>query len=275
MGGHGGLNILPQKRWNVYNYDNRERVRRDEEEAAQEEYIRKQAARQRDAEVRLEKLREVARGRKGLVGKQIEFRDAGIGEEGVGTRDGRSAADNTHVVGVAAMAGSSETERSGHINFFEGGFEGDSLGTGGSKNEAETGEEKKKKGGGATMRRIMREASNYAKHKTKKVAEPEDERYRLGYGSVEKDSKRPWYLTKSSFINEPVDDAREGRRSEEASEVGSGKRKKSLDELREERLTRERQERERAQRLLFPRSGGSQAGRKNIPYYNSSFGNAR
>jgi len=23
MGGHGGLNILPQKKWNVYNYDNK------------------------------------------------------------------------------------------------------------------------------------------------------------------------------------------------------------------------------------------------------------
>lgn len=23
MGGHGGLNILPQKKWNVYNWDNR------------------------------------------------------------------------------------------------------------------------------------------------------------------------------------------------------------------------------------------------------------
>lgn len=29
MGGHGGLNILPQKRWNVYNHDNREKVDRD------------------------------------------------------------------------------------------------------------------------------------------------------------------------------------------------------------------------------------------------------
>ncbi|KAK1584296.1 hypothetical protein Q3G72_031664 [Acer saccharum] len=35
MGGHGGLNILPQKRWNVYNYENREKVRQDEEAAAQ------------------------------------------------------------------------------------------------------------------------------------------------------------------------------------------------------------------------------------------------
>lgn len=29
MGGHGGLNILPQKKWNVYNYDNRDIVERD------------------------------------------------------------------------------------------------------------------------------------------------------------------------------------------------------------------------------------------------------
>jgi hypothetical protein len=29
MGGHGGLNILPQKKWNVYNWDNREIVEKD------------------------------------------------------------------------------------------------------------------------------------------------------------------------------------------------------------------------------------------------------
>jgi hypothetical protein len=32
MGGHGGLNILPQKKWNVYNWDNREIVDRDKKE---------------------------------------------------------------------------------------------------------------------------------------------------------------------------------------------------------------------------------------------------
>lgn len=31
MGGHGGLNILPQKSWNVYGQKQRDRVRRDEE----------------------------------------------------------------------------------------------------------------------------------------------------------------------------------------------------------------------------------------------------
>jgi len=31
MGGHGGLNILPQKKWNVYNYDNRDIVDKDKQ----------------------------------------------------------------------------------------------------------------------------------------------------------------------------------------------------------------------------------------------------
>ena len=34
MGGHGGLNILPQKSWNVYNRSNRRRVEQDEAAAA-------------------------------------------------------------------------------------------------------------------------------------------------------------------------------------------------------------------------------------------------
>ncbi|CAL9154612.1 unnamed protein product [Musa hybrid cultivar] len=47
MGGHGGLNILPQKRWNVYNYENREKVRRDEEAAAREEQLQREESRRR------------------------------------------------------------------------------------------------------------------------------------------------------------------------------------------------------------------------------------
>lgn len=33
MGGHGGLNILPQKKWNVYNWDNRIKVETDKRKA--------------------------------------------------------------------------------------------------------------------------------------------------------------------------------------------------------------------------------------------------
>ena len=37
MGGHGGLNILPQKKWNVYNPDNREKVAKDERQKRERE----------------------------------------------------------------------------------------------------------------------------------------------------------------------------------------------------------------------------------------------
>ncbi|GAB4813031.1 hypothetical protein N2152v2_000077 [Parachlorella kessleri] len=37
MGGHGGLNILPQKRWNVYGRENRLKVARDEEKYEEEQ----------------------------------------------------------------------------------------------------------------------------------------------------------------------------------------------------------------------------------------------
>lgn len=36
MGGHGGLNILPQKKWNVYNWDNRIKVEQNEKLVAEE-----------------------------------------------------------------------------------------------------------------------------------------------------------------------------------------------------------------------------------------------
>lgn len=40
MGGHGGLNILPQKSWNVYGRENRLKVARDEAKHAEDERVR-------------------------------------------------------------------------------------------------------------------------------------------------------------------------------------------------------------------------------------------
>jgi len=58
MGGHGGLNILPQKKWNVYGRDNRLRVARDEEAAAEREKKSVEEQRQREKDARYKALLE-------------------------------------------------------------------------------------------------------------------------------------------------------------------------------------------------------------------------
>nr|GMD79841.1 leukocyte receptor cluster member 1 homolog [Ipomoea batatas] len=97
MGGHGGLNILPQKRWNVYNYDNREKVRRDEEAAARDEQLKRDDARKRDAELRLEKLRQA----RGLASASVN--------EAAAPSSSESKSEETRL-----------ENDSNHINLFEG-----------------------------------------------------------------------------------------------------------------------------------------------------------
>lgn len=57
MGGHGGLNILPQKRWNVYNRDNREKVERDVRRAREQEETKGNQRERAAAETRYDILR--------------------------------------------------------------------------------------------------------------------------------------------------------------------------------------------------------------------------
>ncbi|KAK9833971.1 hypothetical protein WJX84_009068, partial [Apatococcus fuscideae] len=63
MGGHGGLNILPQKRWNVYGRDNRLKVARDEEKYNAEQKIKQDAHTQAEQQHRRDQLLERARRR--------------------------------------------------------------------------------------------------------------------------------------------------------------------------------------------------------------------
>ncbi|QDZ24735.1 CIR N-terminal domain-containing protein [Chloropicon primus] len=65
MGGHGGLNILPHKSWNVYNRENRARVKRDEEAAGRAEEEKKRKRQEGDSEYRFERLRARRRGEGG------------------------------------------------------------------------------------------------------------------------------------------------------------------------------------------------------------------
>ena len=57
MGGHGGLNILPQKSWNVYGRKQRERVRRDEEQLEREQREEATRKEEEEKEKRLRALR--------------------------------------------------------------------------------------------------------------------------------------------------------------------------------------------------------------------------
>ena len=68
MGGHGGLNILPQKKWNVYGRDNRLRVARDEKAHAEKLEQVSAALKEREKEERYRVL--TSRGGE-LEGKTI------------------------------------------------------------------------------------------------------------------------------------------------------------------------------------------------------------
>ncbi|KAH7543761.1 hypothetical protein JRO89_XS15G0011900 [Xanthoceras sorbifolium] len=164
MGGHGGLNILPQKRWNVYNYDNREKVRQDEEAAAKEEQLKREQVRKRDAEFRLEQLR-TARGLAPLK---------------------KAAEPANEPAAEPAIAEPAIVEpKSNHINLFEGIRIFDPIK--GLDNEGGAKED------GSKRKKMKKEevASN-------KVINPDDEKYRLGYGVAGKGVKLPWYLERRS-----------------------------------------------------------------------------
>ncbi|KAL6763527.1 hypothetical protein V8C86DRAFT_2491333 [Haematococcus lacustris] len=77
MGGHGGLNILPQKRWNVYNRDNRLKVAQDEAKAKEKEDAEQERAAQNEREYRHQLLLKRARGEDDATAEQPLIREDG------------------------------------------------------------------------------------------------------------------------------------------------------------------------------------------------------
>ncbi|CAL0313408.1 unnamed protein product [Lupinus luteus] len=211
MGGHGGLNILPQKRWNVYRYDNREKVRRDEEEAAREEQIKRDQARKQDAEFRLERLR-TSKGLAPLIQAEAQ------------ANEHESHCNETEQVTLSSP-------KSGHINLFEGIKIFDPI----REPEKDVSGEKE---------RVSKKLKKMKKEEV--VVTPEDEKYRFGYSYLGKQVKLPWYLEKR---NDDVDG--DGESSEKGEKSEKNKRgRKTLEELREERLKREKVEKERERALI-------------------------
>ncbi|KAL2321581.1 hypothetical protein Fmac_025960 [Flemingia macrophylla] len=196
MGGHGGLNILPQKSWNVYNFDNREKVRRDEEQAAKEEQLKREQAQKRDSEFRLHRLR-AARGLEPLIPPP-----------------------------PSEPHSSSSSSDPGHINLFEGIKIFDPIQV--PQKEGPPPKKKKKEEGRPPV-----------------VVGPEDEKYRLGYGLAGKGVQLPWYVRKPPSDDSVADEGGDGVKREHTGE----KKRKTIEELREERLKRERKEKDRERAL--------------------------
>ncbi|KAL6579573.1 hypothetical protein OROMI_009789 [Orobanche minor] len=222
MGGHGGLNILPQKKWNVYNFDNREKVRLDEEAADKEEQLKREQSLRRDTELRLEKLRQ-ARGLASETPPQAEEKPSSTSVE---------------AESVAAEQLNSESD-SKHINLFGGIRIFDPI---------KPGDEKR-------IEKRSRFARDEEKNKRVKKEEvrvvgPEDEKYKLGYGIAGKGVKLPWYMEKRVADDEELDDE-EYNDLKSKEKKRSGDNKKTLEELREERLKREKKEKGRERALLM------------------------
>ncbi|CAN6323545.1 unnamed protein product [Urochloa humidicola] len=230
MGGHGGLNILPQKRWNVYNFDNREKVRNDEAAAAREEQLQREAERRRESDLRVAALRR----NRGLV--QAEPPSATAPPPPAG---GAAAED------PAEDALPSPASDGDHINLFSGR----------SGAAADFAALASASGGRGAARERDPEANPSQKNPKKRKKEeevravgPDEEKYRLGYGLAGKGVAVPWYMSSPTVVAA----AKEGR-GRDAGEGSGGKRsggKKSIEELREERRKREAKEKERERAVL-------------------------
>lgn len=232
MGGHGGLNILPQKKWNVYGRENRLRVARDE--AAREE-----------EQARLESRRDVAESehRLSILKKRARLKYGGAGSVNLDRLEGSLGKSDAIEKGSAnLLERSSALPEPTETNTLENGVKN-------PQRAAEERLERRSRGDPATQ-------TSDAKF---------DQRFKFGAGLATdgKNGHLPWYATSRPLLNttrhreNPVvpgmlmdqvhverhDNDSDRKRKREIKH--KQKSSTSWDLLRKERLLREEEERKR------------------------------
>ncbi|KAJ3019767.1 hypothetical protein HKX48_001783 [Thoreauomyces humboldtii] len=266
----GKLNLLQHKSWHVYNEVNRERVRKDEEEARREEAKKAIPAQKADADSRLTQLRKNARLRSGA-------HQVGEGSTSV-------------VPLVTQTASAAEAPHVGHINLFEDAerafMQSQTKGGGGKNAEAEA----------ERLGKEKTEADQYTWY----LGETRDGKKETPwYATVE--AKAPLPQPQQWKAGKPVDEKRRAKKEERrkakedpltavmrhTSKLGSGAVSKSrypdssqitvragasgIEKLRAERLARELTEKQKAEELLNPNAGRITRHDVDTSFFNSQF----
>jgi len=257
---HGGLNILPKKSWNVWNRDNLDRVRRDEENFQKEEEKKRKRLEEIEQDKRFVNL-------KGRVAQAKSDAAERTYSELIAEQDG------TAVAATATQSVPSASVQQGHINFFEDIDNLKSINTTNPEYEAE------------------KKAKEEAEEKKVGLLTY------LGESSAELATVKPWYYEgnapslpeakkkqddRAKYREDPMNDvhkllgqppakpppllphqerfaaARKSHKQEQARQPEPPKiegpelpaPRKSIEQLRKERTERERKERERVKQLL-------------------------
>lgn len=231
------MNILPKKSWHVRNKNNIERVRRDEQKAAEEEKERQKRIAIAESEARTELLRQKSR---------------------------------QHHNSDLTLPASSSSQR--HINFFEDLEQGTKLGGKNVEHEEEKRLEKEKQEKAIGLLTYLGQGSVelgankpwYFKAPEKRKCDDDS-----SFASKQKDevdAKKKRASDPVCMMNTYVDqtvkvhrlkhgctsEASRQRKNEAARRTAT----KSIEELRAERIRREQRERQRAEQLLQPRTQG-------------------
>lgn len=239
------MNILPKKSWHVRNKDNIERVRRDEEKAAEEEKEREKRIAIAESEARTELLRKKSRQHQHETSDELDL-----------------------------PATSAPQHR--HINFFED-LEHGKLGGKNAEYEEEKRLEKEKQEKAIGLLTYLGQGSvELEANKPWYFKPPEKRKSNDDRLRDEVDAKKKHASDPMSKMNRYVDQSikvrklKHGGSADEGShhshhhrhkkETDSKPRKsKTIEELRAERMHREQQERHRAEQLIAKMHGGAAA----------------